>query len=181
MWPLYVRLTCTQVCSDYFDLWKRHNVTAVVRLNKKIYDKDEFVRAGFNHYDMYFHDGVPYMCALYVCLICVPYMCVSCVCLTCVPSTPVSLCVCLICVPYMCAFHTGVLVCALCVCLICVPYMCALYVCRMYVPYVNACECLTCTQSEGMPTASDRLLFHSQWPIDCVPCRMRSLIKCVLS
>eukprot|EP00802_Teleaulax_amphioxeia_P015657 Tamp_15750.p1 GENE.Tamp_15750~~Tamp_15750.p1 ORF type:complete len:358 (+),score=55.50 Tamp_15750:407-1480(+) len=47
----------SKVCSDYFDLWKRHNVTAVVRLNKKIYDKDEFVRAGFNHYDMYFHDG----------------------------------------------------------------------------------------------------------------------------
>jgi hypothetical protein len=143
MWPLYVRLTCTQVCSDYFDLWKRHNVTAVVRLNKKIYDKDEFVRAGFNHYDMYFHDGVPYMCALYVCLICVPYMC--------------ALYVCLMCVPYMCAFHAGVLMCvpymcALyvclphrcpCVCLMCVPYMCALYVCLVCVPHVRAlCECL---------------------------------------
>ncbi len=29
----------------------------MVRLNKKVYDKEEFVKAGFNHYDLYFLDG----------------------------------------------------------------------------------------------------------------------------
>jgi len=47
----------SKVCSDYFDLWRKHKVSAVVRLNKKIYDKEDFVKAGFSHYDMYFLDG----------------------------------------------------------------------------------------------------------------------------
>eukprot|EP00277_Geminigera_cryophila_P004817 CAMPEP_0179422808 /NCGR_PEP_ID=MMETSP0799-20121207/10652_1 /TAXON_ID=46947 /ORGANISM="Geminigera cryophila, Strain CCMP2564" /LENGTH=350 /DNA_ID=CAMNT_0021197017 /DNA_START=140 /DNA_END=1192 /DNA_ORIENTATION=+ len=47
----------SKVCADYFDLWRKHKVTAIVRLNKKIYDRQDFLRAGFNHYDMYFLDG----------------------------------------------------------------------------------------------------------------------------
>jgi len=129
------------VCSDYFDLWKRHNVTAVVRLNKKIYDKDEFVRAGFNHYDMYFHDGVPYMCALYVCLICVPYMCALYVCLICVSHV----CALHVCLPRRCPYVCALYVCLICVpstpVSLCVPYVCALYVCLICVP----CMCAACT------------------------------------
>ena len=47
----------SKVCADYFELWRKHGVSAVVRLNKKVYDREEFVRAGFNHYDLYFLDG----------------------------------------------------------------------------------------------------------------------------
>lgn len=42
---------------DYWDYYKRKNVTAVVRLNKKIYDRKRFVDGGFRHYDLYFPDG----------------------------------------------------------------------------------------------------------------------------
>ncbi|KAK7079429.1 Dual specificity protein phosphatase cdc14a [Halocaridina rubra] len=41
----------------YFSYFRKHNVTTVVRLNKKIYDAARFKNAGFNHYDMYFIDG----------------------------------------------------------------------------------------------------------------------------
>uniref|UniRef100_A0A8C5D3Z9 Protein-tyrosine-phosphatase n=1 Tax=Gouania willdenowi TaxID=441366 RepID=A0A8C5D3Z9_GOUWI len=41
----------------YFPYFRKHNVTTVVRLNKKIYDAQRFVDAGFDHYDLFFVDG----------------------------------------------------------------------------------------------------------------------------
>lgn len=41
----------------YFNYFRSHNVTAVVRLNKKLYDASRFRHAGFQHYEMYFIDG----------------------------------------------------------------------------------------------------------------------------
>ncbi|XP_054644474.1 dual specificity protein phosphatase CDC14AB [Dunckerocampus dactyliophorus] len=41
----------------YFPYFRKHNVSAVVRLNKKIYDAKRFTNAGFNHYDLFFLDG----------------------------------------------------------------------------------------------------------------------------
>ena len=65
---------------------------------------------------------MPYMYALYVCLLCMPYMCMP---------YMYALYVCLLCMPYVCAPYR-----ALCVCLICVPYMYALYVCLLCMPYM---------------------------------------------
>lgn len=42
---------------DYFPIWKKYDVKAIVRLNRKMYDKAKFVDAGFNHYDLFFIDG----------------------------------------------------------------------------------------------------------------------------
>jgi protein-tyrosine phosphatase len=42
---------------DYVPILKRFGVTAVVRLNKKVYDRKKFLDAGIKHYDMYFIDG----------------------------------------------------------------------------------------------------------------------------
>lgn len=41
----------------YFPYFRKHNVTAVVRLNKKIYDSKRFADAGFDHHDLFFLDG----------------------------------------------------------------------------------------------------------------------------
>ncbi|XP_018582348.2 dual specificity protein phosphatase CDC14AB isoform X3 [Scleropages formosus] len=41
----------------YFPYFRKHNVTTIVRLNKKIYDAKRFTDAGFNHYDLFFVDG----------------------------------------------------------------------------------------------------------------------------
>ncbi|XP_058127188.1 dual specificity protein phosphatase CDC14C isoform X1 [Anopheles coustani] len=41
----------------YFDYFKRHNVTAVVRLNMKKYDARSFTEKGFRHYELFFIDG----------------------------------------------------------------------------------------------------------------------------
>ncbi|XP_057181315.1 dual specificity protein phosphatase CDC14AB isoform X3 [Triplophysa rosa] len=41
----------------YFPYFRKHNVTTVVRLNKKIYDAKRFTDAGFDHYDLFFVDG----------------------------------------------------------------------------------------------------------------------------
>ena len=41
----------------YFPYFRKHNVTTVVRLNKKIYDSRRFTDAGFDHYDLFFIDG----------------------------------------------------------------------------------------------------------------------------
>ncbi|XP_047192776.1 dual specificity protein phosphatase CDC14AB isoform X2 [Scophthalmus maximus] len=41
----------------YFPYFRKHNVSTVVRLNKKIYDSKRFSDAGFNHYDLFFVDG----------------------------------------------------------------------------------------------------------------------------
>jgi len=43
--------------ADYVQLFRHRGVTAIVRLNKKTYDRSEFLQAGLNHYDLYFLDG----------------------------------------------------------------------------------------------------------------------------
>lgn len=42
---------------DYFPIWKRYGVKAVVRLNRKMYDESKFVAAGYSHFDFFFVDG----------------------------------------------------------------------------------------------------------------------------
>lgn len=42
---------------DYFPIWKRYNVRAVVRLNRKMYEEAKFLAAGFSHFDFFFVDG----------------------------------------------------------------------------------------------------------------------------
>lgn len=42
---------------DYVDYFHENNVTAVVRLNKKMYEACQFEDNGVKHYDMYFPDG----------------------------------------------------------------------------------------------------------------------------
>lgn len=42
---------------SYFTYFRRNNVKAIVRLNKKIYEASRFSMAGFNHYDLFFKDG----------------------------------------------------------------------------------------------------------------------------
>jgi cell division cycle 14 len=42
---------------DYFDYFKRGGVTDIVRLNNVLYDGNRFVRAGFNHHELFFTDG----------------------------------------------------------------------------------------------------------------------------
>lgn len=41
----------------YFPYFRKHNVTSIVRLNKKIYDAKRFIDAGFDHHDLFFVDG----------------------------------------------------------------------------------------------------------------------------
>ena len=41
----------------YFPYFRKHNVTNIIRLNKKIYDARRFTEAGFRHDDMFFIDG----------------------------------------------------------------------------------------------------------------------------
>lgn len=41
----------------YFPYFRLHNVTTIVRLNKKIYEARRFSRAGFCHEDLFFIDG----------------------------------------------------------------------------------------------------------------------------
>ncbi|KAJ8277758.1 hypothetical protein GJAV_G00079550 [Gymnothorax javanicus] len=41
----------------YFPYFRKHNVSTIVRLNKKIYDAKRFTDAGFDHYDLFFVDG----------------------------------------------------------------------------------------------------------------------------
>ena len=41
----------------YFPYFRKHNVTAIVRLNKKIYDARRFTDGGFDHHDLFFIDG----------------------------------------------------------------------------------------------------------------------------
>ncbi|XP_065833977.1 dual specificity protein phosphatase CDC14A-like isoform X2 [Oscarella lobularis] len=41
----------------YFDYFRRHNVTCVVRLNRKMYEAKRFREANFDHHDLYFVDG----------------------------------------------------------------------------------------------------------------------------
>ncbi|XP_030809266.1 dual specificity protein phosphatase CDC14A [Camarhynchus parvulus] len=41
----------------YFPYFKKHNISTVIRLNKKIYEAKRFTDAGFEHYDLFFIDG----------------------------------------------------------------------------------------------------------------------------
>ncbi|XP_030755868.1 dual specificity protein phosphatase CDC14C-like [Sitophilus oryzae] len=41
----------------YFAYFRRHKVRTVIRLNKKAYDANKFIQAGFDHRDLYFVDG----------------------------------------------------------------------------------------------------------------------------
>merc|ERR1719419_1104547 len=41
----------------YINIWKKLNVSTIIRLNKKCYDKRSFTKHGFAHYDLYFTDG----------------------------------------------------------------------------------------------------------------------------
>jgi len=42
---------------SYFPYFRLHNVTTIVRLNRKIYDAKRFTRNGFQHEDLFFTDG----------------------------------------------------------------------------------------------------------------------------
>ncbi|XP_076847703.1 dual specificity protein phosphatase CDC14AB isoform X8 [Brachyhypopomus gauderio] len=41
----------------YFPYFRKHDVTTIIRLNKKIYEAKRFTDAGFDHYDLFFVDG----------------------------------------------------------------------------------------------------------------------------
>lgn len=41
----------------YYPYFKAHNVTTIVRLNKRMYDAKRFLDAGFEHKDLFFVDG----------------------------------------------------------------------------------------------------------------------------
>ncbi|NWT04607.1 CC14A phosphatase, partial [Mionectes macconnelli] len=41
----------------YFPYFKKHNITSIIRLNKKIYEAKRFTDAGFEHFDLFFIDG----------------------------------------------------------------------------------------------------------------------------
>ncbi|CAH1286052.1 unnamed protein product [Diabrotica balteata] len=42
---------------SYFPYFRNHNVSTIIRLNKKAYDSNIFRKAGFDHKDLYFVDG----------------------------------------------------------------------------------------------------------------------------
>ncbi|MBN3297799.1 CC14A phosphatase, partial [Amia calva] len=41
----------------YFPYFRKHNITNIVRLNKKMYDAKRFTDLGFEHHDLFFVDG----------------------------------------------------------------------------------------------------------------------------
>ncbi|XP_056381035.1 dual specificity protein phosphatase CDC14B isoform X3 [Hyla sarda] len=41
----------------YFPYFREHNLTTIVRLNKKMYESKRFTDAGFEHHDLFFVDG----------------------------------------------------------------------------------------------------------------------------
>ncbi|XP_065596659.1 dual specificity protein phosphatase CDC14B isoform X3 [Cyrtonyx montezumae] len=41
----------------YFPYFRKHKVTTIIRLNKKMYDARRFTDAGFKHFDLFFADG----------------------------------------------------------------------------------------------------------------------------
>lgn len=41
----------------YFPYFRQNGITAVVRLNRKLYDSRRFEDAGFEHHDLFFLDG----------------------------------------------------------------------------------------------------------------------------
>uniref|UniRef100_A0A8C4H9S9 protein-tyrosine-phosphatase n=1 Tax=Dicentrarchus labrax TaxID=13489 RepID=A0A8C4H9S9_DICLA len=41
----------------YIPYFRKHNITAIIRLNKKMYDARRFTESGFEHHDLFFVDG----------------------------------------------------------------------------------------------------------------------------
>lgn len=41
----------------YFPYFRKHNITCIIRLNKKLYEARRFTDAGFDHHDLFFIDG----------------------------------------------------------------------------------------------------------------------------
>ncbi|MEQ2171425.1 Dual specificity protein phosphatase cdc14ab, partial [Goodea atripinnis] len=41
----------------YIPYFRKHNITTIVRLNKKMYDARRFTDSGFEHHDLFFVDG----------------------------------------------------------------------------------------------------------------------------
>merc|ERR1739838_168740 len=41
----------------YFPYFRKHGITSVIRLNKKLYEARRFQDAGFDHHDLFFIDG----------------------------------------------------------------------------------------------------------------------------
>eukprot|EP00053_Salpingoeca_punica_P000466 m.28816 g.28816 ORF g.28816 m.28816 type:complete len:471 (-) comp10340_c0_seq1:1196-2608(-) len=42
---------------NYLDVFKKYGVSDIVRLNKKLYDRERFTKHGFQHHDLFFVDG----------------------------------------------------------------------------------------------------------------------------
>ncbi|XP_046862872.1 dual specificity protein phosphatase CDC14A-like isoform X2 [Xenia sp. Carnegie-2017] len=42
---------------SYIPYFRKHGITTIVRLNKKMYEAKRFTDAGFDHYDLFFNDG----------------------------------------------------------------------------------------------------------------------------
>ncbi|PSC73661.1 dual specificity phosphatase CDC14A isoform X2 [Micractinium conductrix] len=47
----------TYMPEDYIDYFRQHNIKAVVRLNKKMYEASRFTEYGVKHHELYFPDG----------------------------------------------------------------------------------------------------------------------------
>ena len=41
----------------YFPYFKKHNISCIIRFNKRMYDAKKFTDAGFDHKDLFFVDG----------------------------------------------------------------------------------------------------------------------------
>lgn len=41
----------------YFPYFRKHDITTIIRLNKKMYDAKRFTDVGFSHHDLFFVDG----------------------------------------------------------------------------------------------------------------------------
>ena len=42
---------------SYFQYFRTHGISTIIRLNKKLYDAKRFVEGGFDHHDLFFVDG----------------------------------------------------------------------------------------------------------------------------
>ena len=47
----------TYTPEDYAPIFKKFGISSIVRLNKKQYDRERFIKRGFKHHDLYFLDG----------------------------------------------------------------------------------------------------------------------------
>lgn len=48
---------CHHTPEEYAPILTKFGVKTIIRLNKKEYDRNQFVQDGFKHYDLYFLDG----------------------------------------------------------------------------------------------------------------------------